>query len=227
MSYVKTIVCLANSKKTGGKCVAGKEVRPSGYGGWIRPVSPRPSAEVWPSEYRYDSHSYPKLLDIIEVTLDHPAPLHHQTENHVIAAVPWVKTGELPWSELRNLRDRPSSLWINSDRTRGGLNNCISREEAATLQDSLVLIKPTDFVLEIGPDPWTGTGRKYRGRFKYKGTHYNLSVTDPAAMRAFGSHAEGDHPLADVYLCISMTEPYPADGRCHKLVAAIITDPPL
>ncbi len=123
--------------------------------------------------------------------------------------------------------DRPSSLWINSDCTRGGINNCISSQEAATLQDSLVLIKPTDFVLEIGPDPWTGTGRKYRGRFKYKGTHYNLSVTDPAAMRAFGSQPEGDYPFGDVYLCISLTEPYQADGRCHKLVAAVIIDPPL
>ena len=37
---VKRIVCLANSRKRGGRCVAGKELLADGRaGGWIRPVS--------------------------------------------------------------------------------------------------------------------------------------------------------------------------------------------
>jgi hypothetical protein len=38
-------------------------------------------------------------------------------------------------------------------------------------------------------------------------------------------HTQGDHPLNDVYICVSLTEPYEQDGRCHKLVAAVIKNP--
>ena len=51
----------------------------------------------------------------------------------------------------------------------------------------------------------------------------NLSVTDPAARDVFGTKEEGHYPLNDVYLCISLTEPYEHDDKCHKLVAAIIS----
>ena len=34
MAYVKRIVCLANSFKPGGSCIAGREVIGNGFGGW-------------------------------------------------------------------------------------------------------------------------------------------------------------------------------------------------
>jgi len=107
MAYIKRIVCLANSYKTGGRCIAGKEVLARGYGGWIRPVSARATTEVWPSEYRYVNNESPKILDIIDIPLLSAAPQHHQTENHVIDAGRWVKQGVLPWNQLEQLRDRP------------------------------------------------------------------------------------------------------------------------
>ncbi|HXQ27554.1 MAG TPA: hypothetical protein VN822_14200 [Candidatus Acidoferrales bacterium] len=227
MAYVKRIVCLANSyKPPNGRCIAGKEVLADGYGGWIRPVSGRSTAEVSFSEYRYEDNTSPKLLDIVDVPLLNADPRHHQVENHVIAAARWVKRGELPWDELEQLRDRPASLWINSGHTNAGHYDCISHAEAATVQDSLLLIRVDDFVVEIGRNHWTGR-KSYRGKFEYNGVHHNLSVTDPIVRDAFAAKEEADYPLKDVYVCVSLTEPYEHDDRCHKLVAAIITKRPL
>ena len=128
MACVKRIVCLANSyKPPNGRCFAGREVVGAGFGGWIRPVSPRPTAEVSFSEYRYENNSSPKLLDIIDIPWLNPDPRHHQTENHVIDAGRWVRVGELPFNAIGQLVDCPAALWINSDHTKGGgCYDCIS-----------------------------------------------------------------------------------------------------
>jgi hypothetical protein len=217
-----------NSFKIGGSCIAGREVLGKGkYGGWIRPVSGRPTAEVWNSECRYASNAVPKLLDIIEAPFVKAAPHNHQTENHVIDKKQWTKVDLLPWVELGNLRERPASLWINSDRTSAGAFNCVSQAEAATLHDSLVLLKKKEFTVEVGSKIWEGkTTKTYGGNFKYNGIYYSLSLTDPVVTNAFASKDEGDYELQDVYLCLSLTEPWVKDNnRCHKLVAAVFTNP--
>lgn len=230
MAYTKRMVCLANSFKTGGSCIAGREVLANGkYGGWIRPISARPTAELTYSEYKYQNNMSPKLLDIIDVPLLKADPHHHQTENHIVAGSDWwVKVGELPLDELEKLHERPESLWINSDHTGGGRLNCISQSEAFTLQDSLVLIKRKEFIVEVGSKSWGGkTTKTYRGKFKYKGTDYCLNITDPLVTAAFKASDEGEYALANVYLCISLTEPWEKDNnRCHKLVAAVFKHPP-
>ncbi len=198
-------------------------------GAWIRPVGARPTAEVWPSESKYQDWTDPKVLDIIDVPLLKPAPLHHQTENHVIDTTHrWKKVGDLPWTSLAQLCEKPATLWINSDHTKSGVFDCISQVEAATESHSLMLVKPDDFAVEVGRREWDGnTKRTYRGVFIYNATSYSLSITDPVARRAFERKTEGAYPLKEAYICVSLTEPAPQDGRCHKLVAAIISKPPL
>jgi hypothetical protein len=83
LPYAKTIVCLANSYKTGGICVAGKEKLGNGaFGHWIRPVSDRPGAELSRTECANSNYGAPKLLDVIAVPLLKPVPHGHQIENH-------------------------------------------------------------------------------------------------------------------------------------------------
>lgn len=74
MPVVKRIVCLANSRKLSGRCVAGKEMTAGRAGSWIRPVSDRPAEEVSLEERRYADGSDPALRDIINVPLREPRP---------------------------------------------------------------------------------------------------------------------------------------------------------
>lgn len=231
MPYVKKIACLANSFKIAGRCVAGREILEDGtFGDWIRPVSKRPTTELQLWECIYPNNDQPKLLDIIEIPLLNPAPHHHQTENHVIDNTrEWVKTGELHWPSLQLLEDRPRTLWINSDRTTTGRFNCVSRGEAATQRHSLLLIKPRTLTIQIVAKPAAGKFyRSHQADFQYNGCRYNLKLTDPAAIEAFQSKPGGAYSLQHAYLCVSLTEPYDKDNnRCHKIVAAVFTNPPL
>jgi hypothetical protein len=231
MAYVKRIICLANSKKTGGSCIAGRELLPDNtVGGWIRPVSASPTAELLWQHARYANNYLPKLLDIIDVPLLGPLPHLHQTENHLIdPSTRWVKTGEFPWSGLPPLCEYPVSLWINSDRTSTGTFNCISNHEATSLNSSLLLIHKNEITLEKFDKSWGGRSRQsYAATFSHNNVVYSFDLTDPVAMNALKSGGGARLNLLNAYLCISLTEPWPMDNnRCYKLVAAVICNPPL
>ena len=224
MSYTKRIVCFANSLKTGGRCVAGREITTKSYGAWVRPVSVRPTAELSLAECRYADQSWPALLDILDIQLKKPAPHHHQTENHVIDKSRfWARTGELPWTQLENLVEQPASLWINGEHTYYGVNDAVDQKQALTLSNSLVLIRPESITIRVGKEGATEFPRKTRARFTYGGVEYSLKVTDPVAEQAFQIRGDGEYPLDDVYLCVSLTEPYERDGRCYKIVAGVVS----
>lgn len=226
MGYTKRIVCLANSFKTGGLCVAGRELTEAGYGPWIRPVSARLHEELTYLEYRYADGSSAQLLDIVDVPLLRPSPDGHQTENHLIDPKRgWVKRGELPFDQLRNLLEYPASLWTNSEHTSSGLMNCLSREEAASHKGSLYLVEGRNLAVWVTQGQY---GKSFYGVFQMGGTVYKLSVTDPLERDRLESFRFGKYRLPehrDAILCVSLTKPYEGDGRCHKLIASVIARP--
>jgi len=81
VATVKRIVCLANSRKLNGRCIAGKELLGGRSVGWIRPVSAREHEEVSEYERQYEDGSDPQVLDIIDVSLLDPRPKSYQQEN--------------------------------------------------------------------------------------------------------------------------------------------------
>src|SRR5579864_8441835 len=119
MGYTKTIVCLANSRKLTGRCVAGKEWNGRSMGPWCRPVSPLDRGELNAERWYARSWRDPCLLDVIQVGLVEPHPSGCQIENHLVdTRVRWKFVGRVTSQTLVPALDRPTgSLWTNGDST--------------------------------------------------------------------------------------------------------------
>ena len=219
MSYLKTIVCLANSRKYGGRCIAGKEVLREGFGAWVRPVRARTSTELGREERRYQDGKEPKTLDVMEVALLEPAPHLYQRENHLLdVAQPYRQAGELPWDQVPSLLDRPETLWINGSSSYYGKNDRVSAADAAALTSSLVLVIPDNFAMRVHTE---GGRPRVRAHFRYRGQPYVFSVTDPFTEWEYLAKPDGEYPIEGAVLCVSLGEAY-TDGFCYKLVATVL-----
>jgi len=229
MSYEKTIVCLAASRKFSGLCVAGIEVGKAGRGPWVRPISKRPHAEIQVIDWRYENGREPALLDIICITMLAPAPYGHQAENHVIDdETYWVRQGAMSWSNLAAYADSPSTLWINRDSSYHGSFDRVEEQAAANLTSSLLLIRPRQIKIEVlVPSPDYNNKRAVRAGFHYGDINYNFVVTDPVVEAFYLAQSNGIYELGqDAYFCVSLAETA-WNGHYYKLVAAIITKKPL
>jgi Dual OB-containing domain len=222
--YQKLIVCLANSRKMTGRCLAGKEVMKGGYGGWIRPVSKRESGEVSEEERRYEDGQDPKLLDIVRIPMEAAKPHSFQTENHLIDdGYYWTNTGRATVDDIRKAVDVVKGpLWDNSSSSSNGLNDRVSEVTANKLKDSLKLIEVEDLSVEVALEGAAfGNGkRKVRGRFSAGGNQYKLAVTDPVIERKYLAGENGAYRIGPAILCISLGEPF--DGYAYKLIAGVI-----
>lgn len=217
----KTLVCLANSRKHSGRCVAGIEWNGHERGSWIRPVSERSGHEVSEKERNYKDGSDPQVLDIVSVPLLKATPSGHQSENWLIEAErPWMKKGQVTWDDLPDLESDPTDLWSNeAPDSYSGTNDRVTLEHAGTAADSLRLIRVTNLQIQT----LNGyNGRQARAYFTYLGRHYNLTVTDPVIDDHYLAMINGTHSVGDAFLTVSLGEGF-TDDYCYKLVAAIIT----
>ncbi len=222
MSYTKRLVCLANSRKYLGRCIAGKEVGPGFVGGWVRPVSERSTTELAREEGRYADGKDPKILDVMDVGLVEPAPRAYQTENHLIDKARGYRfVGEWPWRRMRELIDRPETLWTNGSSARYGVNDRVKAEEAEKFTTSLALIEPENLTMRVFSE---GGKPRVRARFRYAGVEHVFSVTDPFTEWAWLPKPDGEYAMPEALLCVSLGEPF-TDGYCYKLVATVLTPP--
>lgn len=220
----KRIVCLANSRKLSGRCIAGKEIREDEQvGDWIRPVSARESQEVSEWERQYEDGSDPRILDIIGVPVLNAQPKDYQRENWLLdPEYYWQKIRSVTTNELTQFIDPIAPLWTNGDSTVNGQNDRVPLSDAYTLENSLRLIRINNLELYVSrPGKDFGNNRRsVQGRFQHDGTDYWLRVTDPVYERQYLRKPEGNYQIGESFLTISLGEPW--KGYAYKLIAAII-----
>ena len=224
MIVAKRIVCLANSRKISGRCIAGREWdEGKGAGGWIRLVSDRQNEEVSEYERQYEDGSDPRVLDVIDVPVLEPRPTGRQPENWLLdPKCYWTKVGSYSPLDLAALTDPVEPLWIDGDSTYHGRNDRIRIESAGSVAGSLRLIRIEEIELEVfmPGETFGNPKRRVQGRFVHAGREYALRVTDPGYERRYLAKLDGRYRLGECCLTISLGEPY--QGAVYKLIAAII-----
>lgn len=226
MAYTKTIVCLANSRKLNGRCVAGREWNGTKFGAWIRPVSATEKGELYGERY-YTDGSDPELLDVIEVPLLNPRPSTYQSENYLVdSRRRWRRTGALTRKQISGAVETiTGALWIDGGSTGNGENDKVARDAAAKLPNSLVLVQPKRLIMTIDTEgaAFGNARRRIRGTFKLNDRNYVLAVTDPKIEREMKKQDDGStKELANPILCISLSEIFEKQNACYKLIAGVI-----
>lgn len=220
--FYKKIVCLAVSRKWGGKCVAGKDIR---NGEWIRPISNREHEEITDYDMSYENKKMPELLDIIKIPFKKRRPSDYQPENILIDSEIWWKyRSKYSKDKLDKLCDDPDEVFVNEKYWTDKISPEVLIESG--IKKSLLFIKPESFKILRSNYvlPYGGIKKKVRAVFVYKGIFYNLGITDPLIESKYFSKKVGDYSIGakDIYLCISLGEPWENNGYCYKLVASVI-----
>src|SRR5712691_5522612 len=172
MATVKRIVCLANSRKLNGRCIAGKEFVGNGAGTWIRTVGAREHGEVSEYERQYEDGSDPQKSDVIDVPLLGPQPKDFQQENWLLDPdYYWVKVGRATWQDLIRLADRIEPLWTDGIHTYNGVNDKIPLAQIGSVRSSLRLLHVSTLGVSVFKpgEAFGNPKRRVQARFRYGG----------------------------------------------------------
>jgi hypothetical protein len=221
--YEKTILCLANSRRPRGRCIAGKEFLNGKPGKWIRPVNKQNDDAISEEDMQYEKGGYADVLDIVSIQMAEPAPYKHQTENHAINPKHyWEKKATATWAQIVSATDSvKGSLWSNGNNSYHGKNDKIA--EASSPTNSLLLIKPARLDLIVGKESeYTGgSKRKVRAKFQFNGEEYNFVVTDPWVEDKYFAGDDGTYKISEARICISLAKEI--RGYAIKLAVTVIT----
>ena len=162
------ILCLAYSRKHGGRCVAG--LRTDG-GGWVRPVSVKTDGTLTYVMCRLDQGDTPHLLDVLDIPMKKSKPLEYQPENWLINRSPWTLVRRPATAAecaviAPHIVTGPELFGNTGDRVIVG----------SPISKSLALIRPATVHWVIRRD--REGRRKTRVRFTLDGAEYTLGLTD-------------------------------------------------
>ena len=215
----KYFICLANSFKYQGRCLAGIEITlsRSGYSivskedgtpKWIRPVSRAKNGELSVLETQNMN-----MLDIIEIEIVEECPNNAQSENVFYSSL--KRSGKKIEQNAHNLNELcdniHSKIFFNKGRA-------VPADIFQQSNHSLMLVKTLNSVF------YNDEKSKLRVKFSFSGIEYDLPVTDPAFINDMQVKGlDNINAIDDYYFIISLGEEF--DGWHYKLIAGVITIP--
>ena len=215
----KHFICLANSYKHGGRCVAGIEVVPQSDGSldivrhdngrprWIRPVSMSANGEI-PNHL---AESF-KVFSLVKLTDVEPCPDKAHSED--------VHCSRM---EICPFELSPTKAFLDQliDTRHQAVFYYRGKAIPATMIDrldySLMLIRPENVSAYCDEER---ENSKYRIKFTYFGANYDFPITDPVFLEQFKNNPEIYSDLNGVYLVLSLGLEF--EGFHFKLVAAVV-----
>ena len=203
-------ICLANSNKHGGRCIAG-----IGEGGnWVRPVSSSQKRAIDKDTRTVDGVE-PRIMDVLEVPLHAHGPTEGcQRENRLLKDGEWRKVGRIDADEVLSYCEDDSVVLHNHlDYVRAVCFRVIPKGKWKSLQ----FIRKRNVVFERDNSKW-------RASFADgKGSNLTLAVTDPVACEKLES---GEQMSRDCLLTVSLGPAWSPSKdtakRCYKFVAGVV-----
>ena len=224
MSSVKRIICLANSKKEGERCIAGIDMD---TGKWVRPVcdDQYPEDDKVPENIRLVDGREPELLDILEMSLANTGnDFGFESENLSIHRAKWKCLGRVRPADLIKYCGNYRYILHNSGKyVNPSYLKRLPFEDRRTLQ--LVQVNKFDVERRItskGVIEWKGTIQSVNGQ-----SLTGIKITDLAFIHKLNE----DYQITGQYLLtISLGMPWAYEGwegekPCWKLIAGVIELP--
>ncbi len=212
-------VCLANSYKRGGRCVAGVEIRidtsmhwdvvrrDDGTPRWILPIARETDFGEIPEIIARDI----PLWSVAKLSDADPCPEFSHREDVHFSQIQAIGTVRPDRRIIEQFVDNNQSTLFHST------DNSISIEAYQLGDHSLTMVHPDGFTFHLDA---TRQRAKYRLYFSYSGANYDMPITDPAFYGLLEQRPQLTDELTDVYLVLSLGLEY--EGRHHKLIAAMI-----
>lgn len=210
------IICLANSKKNGDRCIAGIDIE---TGRWVRPIytsSTNPNDGRIPKKIRLINGKEAKLLDVIDIPLDKTGEdFGFESENLNILPGQWKKIREVSPSELSKFLDNKSILHNCNKYITVPFLQSLPFEQRKTIQ----LVYTQKLQITGSNDNWKGSiENDVNSKLK------EASITDQEFINKLNSGYNLQNPCL---VTVSLGMPWKprnweGEDPCWKLIAGVI-----
>lgn len=207
------LICLANSRKHNGRCIAGIDIS---TGDWVRPVTSLDDGRI-PTDISLIDRKPIQLLDVVDIPLSKMVQ-GYECENRLILDGSWKRVGRvatndvIPYCENKILHTHRDD-WINA--IPHSYISSLPADKRRTLQ----IIKVSGF------QTWRNNYGKWKGSIPLKsGQDLVLNVTDPELCNKL----DNDYAVnSECLVVLSLAQPWKkpsSEGelQCYRLIAGVL-----